>query len=83
MKKRPAHHKAHASSTSLFRSDQMSAFYVHAIMYLMVILGLFVYLYSNSKDLTVLYWVVIGWGVGLVVHALAVFGLLEILHREF
>jgi hypothetical protein len=85
MKKKTAHHKlSHAHvSTIKHHSDEVSGFLVHAILYFLVNVGLFIYFYSHNVDLTLFYWVVVGWGVGLVAHALSVFGLLKFLHKEW
>ena len=64
-------------------SEEMRSFLVHAILYVLVNVGLFMYMYSNSSDLRLFYWVLIGWGVGLVAHAMAVFGIMKYLHKEW
>lgn len=65
-------------------SEEVKSFIVHLILYLLINFGLFIYLYSNSsKDLMLFYWVVTGWGVGIVAHALAVFGVMKYLHKEW
>jgi hypothetical protein len=80
MAKKPARHAAKATSV---KQDDLNSFLVHMILYVLVNLGLFVYLYSNSKDLTLLVWVIIGWGLGLLAHALSVFGIMKWMHKEF
>lgn len=89
MKKKAARHHtvvAHRSSSAIVKkqySEELKSFLVHAILYLLVNAGLFVYFYSSSGDLKLFYWVLVGWGVGLVAHALAVFGVMKFLHKEW
>ena len=93
MKKKPVHHKAKAKAASSSTrvstvvkkqySEEMRSFLVHAILYFLVNFGLFIYFYSNGQSLTLFYWVVAGWGVGLVAHAMAVFGIMKFLHKEW
>lgn len=64
-------------------SEELKSFIVHFILYLLVNFGLFTYFYSNSGDMNLFYWVVAGWGVGLVAHAFAVFGIMKYLHKEW
>jgi uncharacterized membrane protein len=77
-----------SSSSSIMRakeqySQELRSFIVHLILYLLVNFGLFTYLYSNNSDMTLFYWVAIGWGVGLGAHAMAVFGVMNYLHKEW
>lgn len=84
MKKKAARaHVVSSKNASVLAGDEMKSFLVHFILYLLVNFGLFVYLYSTGNNLNVLYWVVIGWGVGLIAHALAVFGVMKFLAKEW
>ena len=83
MKKSARSHTVSSKKVSTLAGDEMKSFLVHFILYLLVIFGLFTYIYSTGGNLTVLWWVVIGWGVGLVAHALAVFGFMRFLAKEW
>lgn len=53
--------------------EAMTGFYIHAFVFAAVILGLFV-LNATSGDDWWVHWVVIGWGLGLALHAGLVWG---------
>lgn len=81
--RKPSHVRSRPVSPKTQYSEEMRSFLVHAILYFLVNFGLFIYYYSNGADLTLFYWVVVGWGVGLVAHAMAVFGVMKVLHKEW
>ncbi len=86
MKKKPARSLQGAkTSKSLLgvNRDELNSFIVHGILYILINVSLFIYFYSNSQDLSLLFWIIIGWGVGLVAHALAVFGVMKFLNKEW
>lgn len=85
MKKKPARPSTAVKSKTLLgvNADELNAFIVHAILYVLVNVSLFIYFYSNSQDLSLLFWIIIGWGVGLVAHAMAVFGVMKFLSKEW
>lgn len=85
MKKKPARssHVVSAKSASLLAGEEMRSFLVHFILYLLINFGLFTFIYSKSGDLSQFYMIVIGWGIGLVAHALAVFGVMKFLAKEW
>lgn len=64
-------------------SEEVKSFIVHKILYVLINVGLFIYFYSNNQNLNVFFWVLGGWGVGLLAHALAVFGVMKFLHKEW
>lgn len=72
-----------SKNVSLLANEEIRSFLVHLILYLLGNVGLFVYLYSTNGNLAVFYWVVIGWGVGVVAHAMAVFGVMKFLAKEW
>lgn len=76
MAKRTARHAISA------KQDDLNSFLVHVILYVLVNVGLFVYLYSRSESLSLLTWVLIGWGLGIIAHALSVFGIMKWMHKE-
>jgi hypothetical protein len=63
--------------TGLARAKRQVAaikgFYIHLAIYAAIVLGLLALNLAFSRDWWV-QWVVLGWGIGVVAHALAVFG---------
>jgi hypothetical protein len=55
------------------RFEAEAAFYVHAAIFAVVLALLFTLNYRDDGDWWV-QWVAIGWGLGILAHALAVFG---------
>lgn len=55
------------------RVESIKAFYIHLIVYVLVNAGLIVYNAIISPGSWWFYWTTIGWGIGLVVHAVSVF----------
>jgi transcriptional regulator with XRE-family HTH domain len=55
----------------------LKGFYSHAIKYTIIVTGLFLFNLIKSPEHMWVYWVMFGWGIGLVVHALNVF---EVFH---
>lgn len=80
MKRKTAHGSSRVKEQY---SEEMKSFLVHVILYILVNVGLFVYFYSSGADLKLFYWVLVGWGVGVAAHAMAVFGLMKYLHKEW
>lgn len=84
MKKKAARsHTVSHKSASVLAGDEMKSFLVHFILYLLVNFGLFTYMFSTSSDMNLFYWVMGGWGVGLAAHAMAVFGVMKFLAKEW
>jgi hypothetical protein len=85
MKKKTARsvHTVSSRNASMLATDEMRSFLIHFILYLLINFGLFIYLFSNGGNLNFFYWVVAGWGIGLVAHALAVFGVMKFLAKEW
>lgn len=61
------------SGRSRKRVNQLRSIYVHVAVYLVVNIGLFVLDLVQGDGLQWAYWVAIGWGIGLAVHAVIVF----------
>lgn len=63
---------------SYYRAKQkveaLKAFYVHFILYLLFNLGLFALNLFTSPDTLWFFWPLLGWGLGVLIHALIVFG---------
>lgn len=51
----------------------MKGFYVHLLVFVLVLAGLFTINAASGGGWWVL-WVLFGWGIGVIAHALAVFG---------
>ncbi|WP_305819158.1 2TM domain-containing protein [Photobacterium leiognathi] len=58
-------------------------FYSHFVTYLLVITGLFVINYFTSPDYWWAVWPALGWGIGIVSHALSAFEILNIFGPEW
>jgi fatty acid desaturase len=55
------------------RLAAIKAFYVHLFIFVLVLAGLFV-INASAGSRWWVHWVLLGWGIGVVAHALAVFG---------
>lgn len=51
----------------------LKGFYSHAIKYIVVISILFIVNYTTSPNYIWAWWVVLGWGIGILSHALSIF----------
>jgi hypothetical protein len=56
------------------RVEEMRGFYAHLGAYVLVNSFLFLLNITTSPDILWFYWPLLGWGIGLVVHAVYVFG---------
>ncbi len=56
------------------RVEDITAFYVHAAVYVIINLLLVIINVTITDDVWWAHWVILGWGVGLVGHWFAVFG---------
>lgn len=56
----------------------IKAFYSHLIKYIIIIAILFVFNLIKSPNHMWVYWVMFGWGIGVAVHALNVFGIFHL-----
>ena len=56
------------------RVDELKSFYSHLFVYLAVNAGLFLLNILTSPRHLWFYWPLIGWGIGLAIHGLSVFG---------
>ena len=57
------------------RVEALRGFYIHLGVYLLVNACLFLLNMITSPDDLWFYWVLLGWGIGVVAHAFSVFGL--------
>jgi len=59
---------------ALRRVRRMKGFYAHLVSYILVNLLLFLINIMTSPDILWFYWPLFGWGIGIVMHGLFVFG---------
>ncbi len=57
------------------RVEEIRGFYIHLTVYLMVNLGLFLINLATSPHTWWFYWPLLGWGIGVLSHGIAIFGL--------
>ncbi len=65
------------------RVEEIKGFYVHLLVYITVNAGLFLINLVSSPGNWWFYWPLLGWGVGLLAHGVAVFGLRGFLGSEW
>lgn len=56
------------------RVKELKGFYVHITLYVIVNTGLFIVNMVASPGNLWFYWPLLGWGIGVIVHAFSVFG---------
>ena len=57
------------------RVEEIKGFYIHAVIYVIVNLGMFIFNYFIIGGNLWFFWSLFGWGMGLAAHGLGVFGL--------
>jgi hypothetical protein len=65
------------------RVEEIKSFYTHLFVYVVVNIGLFLLDIITSPGALWFYWVLIGWGIGLAIHGLNVFGTEKILGKDW
>ena len=65
------------------RVEELKAFYSHLFVYLAVNAGLFLLNIITSPRHLWFYWPLIGWGIGLSIHGLSVFGTQRLLGKDW
>jgi hypothetical protein len=65
------------------RVQEIKGFYIHFLIYLFVNAGLFLINFFSSPGHWWFYWPLIGWGIGILAHAMGVFGLAGFLGKEW
>jgi len=65
------------------RIDELKSFYSHLFVYLAVNAGLFLLNILTSPRHLWFYWPLIGWGIGLAIHGLSVFGTQRFLGKDW
>ena len=61
------------------RVEKIKSFYSHLFVYIIVNLVLFIINMLTAPDALWFYWPLLGWGIGLLIHAFSVFGTKRIL----
>ncbi len=65
------------------RVEELRSFYTHLFVYLAVNAGLFLLNILTSPRHLWFYWPLIGWGIGLAIHGLSVFGTEKMLGKDW
>jgi hypothetical protein len=65
------------------RVEELKAFYSHLFVYLAVNAGLFLLNIITSPRHLWFFWPLIGWGIGLTIHGLSVFGTQKLLGKDW
>lgn len=65
------------------RVEELRSFYTHLFVYLAVNAGLFLLNILTSPRNLWFYWPLIGWGIGLAIHGLSVFGTEKLLGKDW
>jgi hypothetical protein len=65
------------------RVEELKSFYSHLFVYLAVNAGLFLLNILTSPRHLWFYWPLIGWGIGLAIHGLSVFGTQRLLGKDW
>ncbi len=65
------------------RVEELKSFYSHLFVYLAVNAGLFLLNILTSPSHLWFYWPLIGWGIGLAIHGLSVFGTQKMLGKDW
>ncbi|MDD5689640.1 MAG: 2TM domain-containing protein [Caldisericia bacterium] len=65
------------------RVEEIRGFYSHLLAYVLVNILLFIINLLTSPGVFWFYWPLLGWGIGVLVHAIGVFGLFGFLGKEW
>lgn len=65
------------------RVEEIKGFYIHLFIFILINCGLFTINLVFEPDHYWFYWPLFGWGIGLVAHGLAVFGLGGFLGKDW
>lgn len=63
--------------------EDLKGFYIHLFFYIVINFALFLLNMISSPDALWFYWPLLGWGIGLVAHAIAVFGFFGMFGEEW
>lgn len=76
-------HKQENYEKAKKRVEEIRSFYSHLFVYLAVNMGLFLLNIITSPRHLWFYWPLIGWGIGLSIHGLSVFGTQRLLGKDW
>jgi hypothetical protein len=65
------------------RVEELKGFYVHLLVFLTVNAGLLAINLLTNRDNLWFYWPLVAWGIGLAIHALAIYGFEGVLGRDW
>jgi len=65
------------------RMEEVKSFYSHLLVYIAVNAGLFLLNIVTSPGHLWFYWPLIGWGIGLSIHGVSVFGTQKLLGKDW
>lgn len=65
------------------RVEELKSFYTHLFIYIAVNIGLFLIDIITSPGALWFYWPLIGWGIGVAIHGLNVFGTEKLLGKNW
>lgn len=65
------------------RVSEIKDFYIHLIVYIVVNFCIFLLNVITSPNTLWFFWVIFGWGIGIVSHAISVFGIPGILGKDW
>jgi len=65
------------------RVEEIKGFYIHFFVYVLANIGIFLLNIITSPDELWFYWPLIGWGFGVLAHAIGVFGLGGLFGKEW
>jgi hypothetical protein len=65
------------------RVNEIKGFYSHLFVYVLVNAVIFAINYLTSPGVWWFYWPLLGWGIGIIAHAIGVFGFFGIMSQEW
>ena len=65
------------------RVEELKGFYIHLLVYILVNLGMFILNILTSPGTLWFYWPLFGWGIGILAHAISVFGIRGLFGKEW
>ena len=63
--------------------EELKGFYIHLFIYILVNLGMFIVNIVTTPGELWFYWPLFGWGIGILAHAMSVFGIRGLFGKEW
>lgn len=63
--------------------EELKGFYIHLFIYILVNLGMFIVNIVTTPRELWFYWPLFGWGIGILAHAMSVFGIRGLFGKEW